>query len=482
MAIRLKQSTASQEVPLGVFVDETDGKTAETGLTIANTDIKLWKMGATTLANKNSGGATHISGGIYYAVLDATDTNTLGGLVIFVHVAGALPVRVECEVLPANVYDSLVAGTDVLDVNTVQISDDATAANNAESFFDGTGYAGTNNVIPTVTTVTNAVSANMTQISGDTTAADNLEAMLDGTRAKLYLTQLSIVAAGNDSAVVATGAGTGHGIAATGGNTAGAGLKAQGGTDGIGLEAVAGSTASGSIPGIKGEGQGEGSGMYLLGGSTNGSGLEAEGVGTGYGVWAYGDGGSPGLFAQNDGTGPGIMDNTQSIEDMVWDATMADHIDAGSAGEALDGAGGAGGGGDITSVDGSTTAAENLRKMFDGTGYAATASSIGTVTNIVTANVTQLNSSANNAARLAMLVNGIVYGTAQAGTLSTTEMTTSLTESTDNHFKPPQVVKWVSGALIGQARAITGYVGATKKLQYQATTEAPTAGDLFVIL
>lgn len=37
------------------------------------------------------------------------------------------------------------------------ISTDTTAANNAESFFDGTGYAGTNNVIPTVTSVTNGV-------------------------------------------------------------------------------------------------------------------------------------------------------------------------------------------------------------------------------------------------------------------------------------------------------------------------------------
>lgn len=40
-------------------------------------------------------------------------------------------------------------------VNVVQLSTDATAADNAESFFDGTGYAGTNNVIPTVTTLTN---------------------------------------------------------------------------------------------------------------------------------------------------------------------------------------------------------------------------------------------------------------------------------------------------------------------------------------
>jgi hypothetical protein len=39
------------------------------------------------------------------------------------------------------------------EVNVASISDDTTAATNAESFFDGTGYAGTNNVIPTVTTV-----------------------------------------------------------------------------------------------------------------------------------------------------------------------------------------------------------------------------------------------------------------------------------------------------------------------------------------
>lgn len=120
MTIYLKQSTASQEVPLGYFVDSTDGNTEETGLTIANTDIKLWKAGATSLANKNSGGATHMANGLYYAVLDATDTDTLGPLVIFVHVAGALTVRLECVVLAANVYDSLIGGGDLLDVNVSQ--------------------------------------------------------------------------------------------------------------------------------------------------------------------------------------------------------------------------------------------------------------------------------------------------------------------------------------------------------------------------
>lgn len=122
MAIPLKQSTASQEVVLGVFVDPEDGNTPVTDLTIANTDIKIWKAGATTLTDKNSGGATHIAGGVYYCVLDATDTNTVGPLVIWVHVEDALPVRVECVVYPANVYDSLIAGSDRLQVHADEMT------------------------------------------------------------------------------------------------------------------------------------------------------------------------------------------------------------------------------------------------------------------------------------------------------------------------------------------------------------------------
>ena len=107
----LRQSTASQEVLIGRFVDSTDGNTEETALTIANTDIKIWKTGATTLANKNSGGATHISNGDYYATLDATDTDTIGPLKISVHVAGALSVQVWCCVLDEAVYDALFGTT-----------------------------------------------------------------------------------------------------------------------------------------------------------------------------------------------------------------------------------------------------------------------------------------------------------------------------------------------------------------------------------
>lgn len=128
MSMWLRQSTASQEILLGRFVDSTDGNTEETALSIANTDIKVFKHGATTLASKNSGGATHIANGLYYAVLDATDTDTLGNLEVHVHVAGALAVKREYLVVPAMVYDAMVLGTDRLDTNVTHVADTAQTA------------------------------------------------------------------------------------------------------------------------------------------------------------------------------------------------------------------------------------------------------------------------------------------------------------------------------------------------------------------
>jgi len=58
------------------------------------------------------------------------------------------------------------AGNVMADVN--MISANETAATNAQSFFDGTGYAGTNNTIPTVTTLTGH-----TAQTGDTYALAN---------------------------------------------------------------------------------------------------------------------------------------------------------------------------------------------------------------------------------------------------------------------------------------------------------------------
>ena len=87
----LKQSTASQSRNVGPFIDDTDFKTTETALTIANTDVKLSKNGAAGV-NKNSGGGTHRNNGMYSLTFDATDTDTVGELAGSIVVSGVLPV------------------------------------------------------------------------------------------------------------------------------------------------------------------------------------------------------------------------------------------------------------------------------------------------------------------------------------------------------------------------------------------------------
>jgi len=174
--IELRQSTDGQEVPLGYFLDSTNGNDEETGLTIANTDIKIWKWGATSLVSKNSGGGTHMSNGIYYATLDATDSNTLGPLVIFIHVSGALPVRVECAVLPANVWDAKY-GSDKLQVDVTQIGGDTQSATDLKDFADA-GYDPSTNKVEGVKLV-DTTTTNTDMVAEAPTAAAVADAVWD---------------------------------------------------------------------------------------------------------------------------------------------------------------------------------------------------------------------------------------------------------------------------------------------------------------
>jgi hypothetical protein len=106
----LRQSTASQAVVIGPFVDSTDGNTAETALTVDAADIRLSKNGA-NIVGKNSGGGTHDELGYYTITLDATDTDTVGRLQVMVHESGALPVYHEFQVLEEATFDQLFAAS-----------------------------------------------------------------------------------------------------------------------------------------------------------------------------------------------------------------------------------------------------------------------------------------------------------------------------------------------------------------------------------
>lgn len=115
----LRQSTAV-DIGLGPFVDATDGVTAETALTISQADVRLKKNNGAWAQKNDVTAATHEENGWYEVELDATDTNTLGILIVAVNESGALPVWKEYLVIPAVVYDALVAGTDNLDVSVTQ--------------------------------------------------------------------------------------------------------------------------------------------------------------------------------------------------------------------------------------------------------------------------------------------------------------------------------------------------------------------------
>jgi hypothetical protein len=115
----LKESTSSAR-RIGPFLSSTDGFSALTGLTIANTDIRISKGGGAFIP-KNSGGGTHDENGYYAITLDTTDLDTLGNLKVASKMAGALPVWHDFIVLPANVYDSLVAGSDLLGIDASDV-------------------------------------------------------------------------------------------------------------------------------------------------------------------------------------------------------------------------------------------------------------------------------------------------------------------------------------------------------------------------
>lgn len=116
----LKQSTATT-VPIGPLVDDTDGKTAETAVSIVQATVRLSKNGGSFAQKSASGTQSHMENGWYALSLSTTDTNTLGTLTIAVAGSGALPVFRTCMVLPAGVWDALF-GAGTLDVNVSSMS------------------------------------------------------------------------------------------------------------------------------------------------------------------------------------------------------------------------------------------------------------------------------------------------------------------------------------------------------------------------
>ena len=123
----LKVSTAIT-LRMGPFVDSTDGVTPETLLTITQADVRVSKAGAAFAQKNDTGSAVHDENGWYSVPLNTTDTGTVGLLTVAIYESGALPVWRDFMVVPAQVYDSLVGGTDALQVHANEITNNLITA------------------------------------------------------------------------------------------------------------------------------------------------------------------------------------------------------------------------------------------------------------------------------------------------------------------------------------------------------------------
>ena len=500
----LRQSTASQEILLGTFLDSTDGNTAEVALTIANTDIKLWKEGGTTESSKNSGGATHIASGRYYAVLDATDTNTLGKLEINVHVAGALAVRREFMVLPANVYDALVLGTDYLDVSAVQLAGQTITAA-AGVTFPSSVASPTNITAGTITTATNltnlpAITAGWITAAGIAAGAFNGKGDWNVGKTGYSLTQafpanfsaMSITAGGlvdmDDSAIataVWNAATASYGSAGSYGLLIETNLDAQVSTVGGGSLTEAGIADAVWDELLSG---------HAVSGST-GESLSA--AGTAGDPWltalpgAYGAGTAGKIIGDNINATVSSRASQTSVDtvDTVVDAILVDTAEIGAAGAGLT----------ALATQASVNTIDDLLDTEIAAIKAETASIQADTNDIQTrlpaaliggrmdSTLSAINNSTTALNAFERAVKGNVIGTVGTGSTTTSIVTSSVTPATSvaDQLKGRYIVfadDTTTAALRGQATDITGSTAsATPTLTVTALTTAPASTDKFSI-
>ncbi len=128
----LKTNTATR-VTVGPFLDKTDGVTPEVALTVTSCKLTLMVddggvptlvLDAAPTASAGANDMVHVTGddaGFYDLELAAANVNYVGrAMLALTDAATHCPVFHEFMILPANIYDSLVGGTDLVDVSVTQ--------------------------------------------------------------------------------------------------------------------------------------------------------------------------------------------------------------------------------------------------------------------------------------------------------------------------------------------------------------------------
>jgi len=182
----LKQSTQT-DVLIGPLIDDGDFKAVEESVAYNATGIDVDVIKGVTKADvslANSAGDgywRHVANGYYAVTLSTTDTGTLGPLRVAFEATGVLPCWEDFLVVPANVYDAMVAGTDYLKSDAVEISSSTTAANAVESnigYLDAS-IAGLNDI--SAADVWANSTRTLTALSLDAPSIEDIDARLSAT-------------------------------------------------------------------------------------------------------------------------------------------------------------------------------------------------------------------------------------------------------------------------------------------------------------
>lgn len=336
----LKTNTAVR-IAVGPLVDPTDGKTAETALTVTGMTVDILQMdndgtavNRTSFSPTASGGnndMVHITNdavGMYDLELTASQLNFLGNArLVFYDLDGFLVHWIDLQLVSAAYFDWKY-GTTLPNVNVTQISGDSTAADNCELMFDGTGYAGG----------TTKLDVNVATISNNaiTAASINADAITNAKIADNAIAAENIAADAITAAKIANGA-----IDAA---TFAADVDAE-------IATMVWNAATASYGGAGTYGQAvedtladtnelqtnQGNWLTATGFSTHSAADVADAVWDEVLHTAHEEAGSASVLLQG-ATAPSAAD----VADAVWNETLADHIGAGSTGNALNAAGSSG--------------------------------------------------------------------------------------------------------------------------------------------
>src|SRR5690349_16459844 len=107
---RFLEQNAASRVVVGPMVDISGNLL--TSLAFANTQIVIVKEGSVSAARHDTTSATSVGPGLYRITLDATDTDTLGTIVVYVSASAALQYALQAEVWQSTTFKLFYGSAD----------------------------------------------------------------------------------------------------------------------------------------------------------------------------------------------------------------------------------------------------------------------------------------------------------------------------------------------------------------------------------